>query len=94
MGKSPGHCLRLNRSSLLSKGFFVVLLPAIIIAVPAAYFINNLWLEQLAYHVSFDIPVIMLGIGVLILFGVLTIGSQTYGAVFIKPVDNLKASSC
>jgi len=34
---------------------------AILIAVPAAYFINNLWLEQLAYHVSVDIPVIVLG---------------------------------
>ncbi|MBI3481928.1 MAG: ABC transporter permease [Bacteroidetes bacterium] len=75
---------------LLSKGFFVVLLIAILIAVPAAYFINNLWLEQLAYHVSVDFSVIILGIAVLILFGTLTIGSQTYRAVFIKPVDNLK----
>jgi putative ABC transport system permease protein len=75
---------------LLSKGFVVVLLIAILIAVPAAYFLNNLWLEQLAYHVSVDVPVIGLGIAVLILFGTLTIGSQTYRAVFIKPVDNLK----
>jgi putative ABC transport system permease protein len=76
---------------MLSKGFFVVLLIAIFIAVPAAYFINNLWLEQLAYHVSVDFSVIALGIFVLILFGTLTIGSQTYRAVFIKPVDNLKS---
>jgi len=75
---------------LLSKGFVVVLLMAVLIAVPAAYFLNNLWLEQLAYHVSVDVPVIGLGIAVLILFGTLTIGSQTYRAVFIKPVDNLK----
>ncbi len=34
---------------LLSKGFLVILLVAIVIAVPAAYFVNNLWLEQLAY---------------------------------------------
>lgn len=75
---------------LLSKGFFMVLLLAIVIAVPVAYFINNLWLEKLAYHVSVDISVITLGILVLILFGALTIGSQTYRAIFIKPVDNLK----
>src|SRR5581483_2096640 len=68
---------------LLSKGVFVVWLIAIVIAVPAAYFINNLWLEQLAYHVSVDISVIALGIIVLILFGTLTIGSQTYRAVFV-----------
>lgn len=76
---------------LLSKGFVAVLLIAISIAVPLAYFLNNLWLEQLAYHVSVDVTVIGLGIGVLILFGTLTIGSQTYRAVFIKPVDNLKS---
>ncbi len=75
---------------LLSKGFFAVLLIAILIAVPAAYFLNNLWLEQLAYHVNVDYSVITLGIAMLILFGALTIGSQTYRAVFIKPVDNLK----
>jgi putative ABC transport system permease protein len=76
---------------LLSKGFFVVLLIAILLAVPAAYFINSLWLEELAYHVSVDLSVILLGIFVLILFGALTIGSQTYRAVFIKPVENLKS---
>ena len=41
---------------LLSKGFFVILLIAIGIAVPAAYFINNLWLEPLAYHVTVRCP--------------------------------------
>ncbi|HTH55035.1 MAG TPA: ABC transporter permease [Cyclobacteriaceae bacterium] len=76
---------------LLSKGFVVVLLIAILIAVPSAYFLNNLWLEQLAYHVSVDVTVIGLGITVLVLFGTLTIGSQTYRAVFINPVDNLKS---
>jgi putative ABC transport system permease protein len=75
---------------LLSKGFVIVLLIAVLIAVPAAYFLNNLWLEQLAYHVSVDISVIALGIAILIIFGSLTIGSQTYRAIFIKPVDNLK----
>jgi len=76
---------------LLSKGFFAVLLIAIVIAVPAAYFINNLWLELMAYHVSVDAAAIVLGIGILILFGVITIGSQTWRAVFVKPVDNLKS---
>ncbi len=75
---------------LLSKGFFVVLLIAILIAVPAAYFINTLWLELLAYHVSVDASVIFLGVLFLIVFGALTIGSQTLRAVTINPVNNLK----
>jgi putative ABC transport system permease protein len=76
---------------LLSKGFVVVLLIAIVIAVPAAYFINNLWLEQMAYHVTVDLPTIGLGVLALVIFGTITIGSQTWRAAYVKPVDNLKS---
>jgi len=75
---------------LLSKGFVAILLIAIVIAVPGAYFINNLWLEQLAYHVSVDILTISLGILSLLIFSGLTIGSQTWRAIYVSPVKNLK----
>ena len=75
---------------LLSKGFVKILLLAIIIAVPAAYVINNLWLELIAYHTSFDTGVIVLGVLILLIFGVFTIGSQTFRATYVNPVDNLK----
>ncbi|HRI77900.1 MAG TPA: ABC transporter permease [Cyclobacteriaceae bacterium] len=76
---------------LLSKGFFVIILIAILLAVPAAYFLNNLWLEQLAYHVSVDAQTILTGVIALIAFGGITIGSQTWRAAFVNPVDNLKS---
>jgi putative ABC transport system permease protein len=75
---------------LLSKGFVGILLIAIVIAVPAAYLINNLWLEQLAYHVSVDGITIFIGIIALLVFSGITIGSQTWRAAFINPVENLK----
>lgn len=75
---------------LLSKGFVVILVIAILVAVPAAYFINNLWLEQLAYHVSVDVTTILIGVFMLMVFGAVTIGSQTIRATFVKAVDNLK----
>ncbi len=75
---------------LLSKGFIIVLLLAVLIAVPAAYFLNTLWLEKLAYHVSVDVFVIGLGILMLLIFATITIGSQTWRATFINPVENLK----
>ncbi|MCI0751881.1 MAG: ABC transporter permease [Flammeovirgaceae bacterium] len=75
---------------LLSKGFLSILIVAIILAVPAAYFLNNLWLENIAYHVSVDVFTVALGVFMLIAFGVVTIGSQTWRAVFVNPVDNLK----
>jgi putative ABC transport system permease protein len=75
---------------LLSKGFVTILLIAIVLAVPAAYFINSLWLEQLAYHVSVDTATILIGVIALLVFSIITIGSQTWRAVYVNPVDNLK----
>jgi putative ABC transport system permease protein len=76
---------------LLSKGFLSMLGWAVLIGAPAAYFINNLWLQLIVYHTNIDIVVVLIGVGVLILFGVITIGSQTIRATFVKPVDNLKS---
>jgi putative ABC transport system permease protein len=76
---------------LLSKGFMMILLMAIGIAVPAAYFLNTLWLELMPYHVTVDAPSILLGVALLMLFGAITVGSQTGRAALVKPVDNLKS---
>jgi putative ABC transport system permease protein len=76
---------------LLSKGFLTMLALAIAIGVPAAYFINGLWLNLIAYHTSLGFIGIATGVLILIFFGALTIGSQTMRATFVKPVDNLKS---
>lgn len=76
---------------LLSKGFIYILGIAIVLAVPAAYFINHLWLDLIAYHVNVDVPTILLGVFMLIVFGIITIGSQTWRATFVNPVENLKS---
>jgi len=86
LGSSDGSLIY-----LLSKGFFVILLIAVFIAVPLSYFLNSLWLELIPYHVTVDAPTILLGVGLLILFGAITIGSQTGRAALVKPVDNLKS---
>ena len=75
---------------LLSKGFLTMLVLAVALGVPAAYFINNIWLNLIAYHTSLDLSAISIGVCILILFGLLTIGSQTIRATFVKPVENLK----
>jgi putative ABC transport system permease protein len=46
---------------------------------------------MIAYHTSLDLTAISMGVFILILFGVLTIGSQTIRATFVKPVENLKS---
>ena len=75
---------------LLSKGFLGVLALAIAIGIPAAYLVNNLWLELIAYHTSINLLIIAQGVLILLLFGVLTVGSQTIRATFVNPVNNLK----
>ncbi len=75
---------------LLSKGFLGVLLLAIVIGVPAAYLANNLWLELIAYHTTISLIVIAQGVLILLLFGILTVCSQTISVTFSNPVNNLK----
>ena len=75
---------------LLSKGFIKLLVIAILIAIPAAYFVNNLWLEVMAYRVNFNVGVVSLAVFILAILGAITIGSQAIKASFTKPVDNLR----
>ena len=58
----------------LSRGYIAVLLIALIVAVPTAYFLNTLWLENLAYHVSVDFVTIGMGVFILAFFALVTIG--------------------
>jgi putative ABC transport system permease protein len=37
-----------------------------------------------------DITTILIGVSMLIVFGIITIGSQTIRATFVKAVENLK----
>lgn len=75
---------------LLSKGFLKMLMISVVVGVPLAWFLNNLWLEMIAYRTEFSFGAIVIGVGVLVLLGALTIGSQTLRAAFTNPVDNLK----
>lgn len=76
---------------LLSRGFLGLIAIAIVIGVPLAWFINDLWLQMIAYRTSFDGAVILTGISVLLCLGIITIGSQTLRAAYTNPADNLKS---
>lgn len=75
---------------LLSKGFVSLLAIAVVIGVPLAYLLNNLWLQFMANRTEIGVGVIGLGVAVLVLFGGITVGSQTIRAAFTNPTDNLK----
>jgi putative ABC transport system permease protein len=75
---------------LLSRGFFQLTGMAIMIGVPLAWFINNLWLQLIAYRTELTTGVICSGIGILLKLAMGTIFSQTIRATSLNPVDNLK----
>lgn len=74
----------------LSKGFLGLLILAILISIPIAYGLNNLWLQQIAYRVPISAGVILAAIGILLLVGSLTIITQTLRAGNASPVSRLR----
>ena len=76
---------------LLSRGFMTLLGVAVILAVPVAYFINNLWLEFFASRVSIGVVPIAIGVGSILLISLGIVFSQAYRAAMVNPIDSLKS---
>lgn len=76
--------------AILSKGFLVLLLIAVLIATPLAYFANNLWLQMIANRIDFGIEISLAGVGILLSLGLITIGSQAVRAAFSNPIFALR----
>jgi putative ABC transport system permease protein len=75
----------------LSKGYLSILLLAMLLAIPSAYYLNMFWLERFAAHVTVDVITMATGVIIIAVFGGITIASQTLQAIFINPVENLKS---
>ena len=76
---------------LLTKGFVKLLGLAILLAVPAAYFINNLWLNFFASKVSIGVIPIGIGVGSILLISLGIILSQSYRAAVVNPIESLRS---
>ena len=75
---------------ILSKNFLRLLAVAVVIAAPLSYFANRLWLENLPNRVDFGFETVLVGSSLILLLGLITIGSQTYRAARQNPVNSLK----
>jgi len=75
---------------LLSREFLKVLAIAIVIGAPLSYIVNNLWLQKLPNRVEFGFGTVFMGTVILLLLGLLTIGSQTIRASRTNPVESLR----
>lgn len=80
-----------NVVALLSKDFIVLVLFAIVIATPVAWYIMNIWLRDFAYHIDISWGVLA-GAGLLATaIALLTVSFQSIGAALANPVKSLKA---
>jgi putative ABC transport system permease protein len=76
---------------LLSRSFVNVLFIAVIIGAPLSYFLNNLWLQKLPNRVDFGAGTILLATSLLLVLGLIVIGSQTLRASRTNPVESLQS---
>lgn len=85
LGANPGSLVY-----LLSRGFMGLLLLAVLIAVPIAWFGNNLWLAEQAFKAPISAFDLLFGSVILLTLGLFTISSQTLKAANTNPVETLR----
>lgn len=76
---------------LLAKDFIKLVLIAIAIAIPAAWFSMNKWLENFAYRISIGWYVFVLAGLMAILIAFITISFQSVKAALANPVKSLRS---
>ena len=73
------------------SGYFArLVLIAILVAWPAAYFVMNAWLRTFAYHTDLSLPTFALSGLMVLAVGLLTVSSQTIKVALTNPVDTIK----
>lgn len=77
-------------STLLSSGFVKLVLLAIIIAVPIAWFTMNKWLQQFSYRINMEWNIFLLGAVLSLLIAIITISFQFVKAAGANPVKSLR----
>ena len=79
-----------NIMLLLSKEFVRLVLFAILIAFPLAWWAMNLWLRGFAYHISIS-PWLFVIAGIsILLIALLTLSYQSVKTAFMNPVKGLR----
>ncbi len=76
---------------IISKEFLLLIIIAFIVAVPLAWFGMNKWLENFAYRTEISWWIFILGISIMIVIALITLGFQTIKAAMANPVKSLRS---
>ncbi|UII20615.1 ABC transporter permease [Fulvivirga ligni] len=79
----------INLLSIVGKGFLIMILIAYAIGAPIAYFVNNMWLQQNAYHINFGWQTMALGFVLVMIIVISTVAAHLYKAIRVNPIDSL-----
>jgi putative ABC transport system permease protein len=77
--------------ALLSKDFLKLVVVAVIIASPLAWFVMNKWLQSFAYRTSISWTVFVITTLVALFIALITISLQAIKAAMANPVDSLRS---
>ena len=77
-----------GNAMLLSREFLNILVISILIAAPLSYILNTMWLRKFPNRVEFGWGTVLMGTCVVMVLGLITIGSQTIRASRRNPVDS------
>lgn len=75
---------------LLSREYLLLIGISVVIGSPLAWFINNLWMQNVSNKVSIGPTIFLIGILGTTLLALLTIGSQTLRAARANSIQNLQ----
>jgi ABC-type antimicrobial peptide transport system permease subunit len=77
-------------SLLLSREFLLLVVTAIVIASPLAWFLALTWLRNFGYRTAMDGWVLVEAGGAALLLAVVTVGFQAFRVASVNPVDVLR----
>jgi len=86
LGASVSHIV-----ALITKDFLLLIVIAFVIAAPLAWIGMNKWLNNFAYRTDISWWIFALGIAVMIVIALLTLGFQTIKAAVANPVKSLRS---
>ena len=75
---------------LLSKGFLKLMVISVVLTLPLAWWVNNAWLDSIAYRVEIGWEVLFFSILLVSAVGIVVIGSQTWKTANTDPAAVLR----
>ncbi|MEO7046323.1 MAG: ABC transporter permease [Ferruginibacter sp.] len=81
----------LQITSLISKGFVKLVLIAVVIAVPTAWWFMNKWLENFSYKTVFSWWIFIAAGLITVLLALVTVSFQAIKAAVANPVESLRS---